>query len=520
MPSRHRLILQAALALVLAAIVGCSSFKPEGDYEKAGTLIRDRAQVSDVYDPSLESEIEGRVSQLLEGGLTQDEALSVAMLNNPAFQAKFLDIGVSRAEVVQSGLLQNPVMFVSGRIPEGAGRVNLSFSIAQELVDLWRIPVRKKIAGEQLKKTITEVVNEALTLRNEVRQATYTYLAAQRTQNAANEDHSLLVHLQALTQHRFEAGEATVLDVRLVEADVVDASTEQLARDQDTQDARIELARVLGLTRWEQAWELTDVLPSPSETFPDDATLMKLAADRRLDLQMAAMDVSTAEDELLEQCRSILPSLVVGIDGERPEMRAPRSRDYAPLENIELVKGPGYTPADARLDAIHTAGDVLRHQLAAKRDRDFEKQQAINLLLGPSLEVTLPLWDQNQAGIAKARIHVLQKQKELEASLDQAAADVLQAAASVRNAAEALRLVETVSLPQAQATLETAKRVYEAGEESILALMAAQRTVIRQHQYQAATEGRYALALASLEHALGGPIDGTASPGQEDASRE
>lgn len=494
------------MAVALITCVGCATVDPRADYAHAGKLIRERTGSEVAYDPAAEAEIQGRTERLLEGGLNVDEAVGVALLNNPAFQSRFLEIGVSRAEVVQSGLMQNPVVALSARMPEGGGRMNLSFSIAQELVDLWRIPVKKKIAEEQLAKTVSGVVDEAQALQAEVKKAYCTLLAARQALAVSDEDRALLQHARDLTQHQFEAGEATVLDVRLIEADAQELELRRLAQEQDLATARLAFARVLGLSHHEGEWTLQGALPAKGAAIPDDEALLKQAAENRLDLQMASQDVAEAEDAVAEQYRSVLSSLSVGIDGERPEMRAPKSRPYSPLENAELIKGPGYTTQAARLDAAHAAGNFLRDRLAAKRERDFEKQQAIDLLLGPSVAFALPLWDRNQAGIAKARIAVEQKRKDLQARLDAAAEEVQRAASAARTARDAVRLSEEQILPQAQSTLETAQRVYEAGEENILVLISAQQSLIRQREAHDSAVTDYALALVELERAVGGAL--------------
>ena len=47
------------------------------------------------------------------------EAIQVCLLNNPGLQAAFLDIGMARADVVQSGLLSNPSLTALVRFPTG-----------------------------------------------------------------------------------------------------------------------------------------------------------------------------------------------------------------------------------------------------------------------------------------------------------------------------------------------------------------------------------------------------------------
>ena len=115
---------------------------PTDDYAHASALIRQRVGAETVYDPQSDSLVEARVEELLKDGVSVDEAVQIALLNNKEFQSRFQEIGVSKADLVQSALLTNPTLSFSARFPEGGGRSNLSFGMAQELVDLWQIPVR------------------------------------------------------------------------------------------------------------------------------------------------------------------------------------------------------------------------------------------------------------------------------------------------------------------------------------------------------------------------------------------
>ncbi|MSO21574.1 MAG: hypothetical protein EXQ56_14200 [Acidobacteria bacterium] len=72
----------------------------------------------------------------LADGLTEEEAVGIALRNNPAFQADMAQLGLSRAELVQSGLLRNPVM--SLLFPVGPKQLELSANWAIEAI--WQRP--------------------------------------------------------------------------------------------------------------------------------------------------------------------------------------------------------------------------------------------------------------------------------------------------------------------------------------------------------------------------------------------
>ena len=86
----------------------------------------------------------------------------------PAFDGPAWGFGASRADVVQSGLLSNPTLAISVRFPKGGGRSNIAAGLAQQPVDLWQIPVRKRITEAQLEATVLTVAHQAVTLAADV----------------------------------------------------------------------------------------------------------------------------------------------------------------------------------------------------------------------------------------------------------------------------------------------------------------------------------------------------------------
>src|SRR5262245_34616946 len=161
MPSASAGRFSAALStfmLCLTPLAGCVGVEPRDDYARARSGVRAHTGAHDVFDPEDPDIVQARTDQLLADGLTLDESVRVALLNNRAFQALFDDVGASRADVVQSALLTNPSLALGARFPEGGGRSEITLGFAQDLVDLWQIPIRKKIAQAELEATVLGVV--------------------------------------------------------------------------------------------------------------------------------------------------------------------------------------------------------------------------------------------------------------------------------------------------------------------------------------------------------------------------
>ena len=125
MPKRSRGY--GLLPAALLAIVGCAGVDPQPDYERAARYVAEVTGEEHVYLPGGDDEIVTRkVEALLSDGLTADEAVQVALLNNPSLQAAFLSIGLARADVVQSSLLSNPSLTGLIRFPTEGGTRSLT----------------------------------------------------------------------------------------------------------------------------------------------------------------------------------------------------------------------------------------------------------------------------------------------------------------------------------------------------------------------------------------------------------
>src|SRR6188474_1712292 len=65
-----------------------------------------------------DAQIEQSVQALLRRQLTAARAVQIALLNNRELQARFEEIGIAQADVIQAGLISNPNFAGSFRFPD------------------------------------------------------------------------------------------------------------------------------------------------------------------------------------------------------------------------------------------------------------------------------------------------------------------------------------------------------------------------------------------------------------------
>ncbi len=478
------------LGSMVLLVSACATIDPRGDYARTRTIASIETGAADIYDPTAEERVQERTHELLQGGLTVEEAISVALLNNKGFQSLFQQIGMSRAEVVQSGLLSNPVFSFGVRFPEGGGRSELTAGLAQQIVDLWQLPIRKEIAQTQLDRTVFLVARQAHAIASSVRRSYYSLLAVQRATELTHEHSALARKSLDVAQARLDVGEAAPFEVNLARGSLLDVQVELAALQGDRDVAELALARAMGLGRSAAQWTAVGALPQPRSLDLDLSSLVARADAERLDVSSAELAISVAEDEFVRQCRSVFPSIVVGVTGERTERASMPGRDVL---------------ADTARASV-ASGQLTAPSIQSRAERDRARSQFIDALLGATVTMTLPLWDQNQAGIAKARFAVVQKRKQFEDLLEEIRQDVGQASSRVRTSASLATLYENEVLPNDEANAAGAKALYETGEQSILALIEAQRTLVLHRRRYVDALRNYAMALVDLEFAIGGRL--------------
>ena len=486
--------LLSCVLLLGSLFCGCAQIDPKPDMAGAHAAIAERTGTSQVYSPSADDLVAERVSALLKDGLTVPEAVEITLLNNPGFQSLFEEIGISRAQVVQSGLLSNPVLSGLVKFPEAGGRVSLDIGFSQELVDLWQIPVRRRIAKAKLEQTIATVSQRAVELAAEAKTNYYRLRTRQMEEESIAASVRIVADSTQIVERQVKNGAASQLDLNLARAASMDVQLELISAQRQRETARIQLGRTLGLAPPQYATQLTDALPH-EEAVPDVERLTQHAMSERFDLRRAQQEVTAAEDELLRQSLLIFPSVVAGVGMERPERQALPGRNVL---------------ADTARSSIRNGG-LTAPEIQTRGQRAQERRQVIDFLMGPSFQVALPIFDQNQAQIAMAASRVRQRRKDLEGLSIQVQSEIEQSLSASRSAAQEVEFYRREAIPIAEANEAGSRTVFTTGAQTILVLLEAQRSLVARRRGYVLVLGDYAAALVELERAVGGRFPSTST---------
>ena len=460
---------------------GCASLDVRPDLERSAVAV-ERATGAMRQSLLLDAETaKTRTAELLTNGLTSDEAVQVALLNNPRVRAAMLSIGVARADFVQSTLFTNPTLTLSLRFPDGGGLANFEAVLTQNIAELWLIPSRKQAALRDLDRTVLEAARSAALVALEARTTYMRAVRSRRQAEIAQDNYALAEQLAEVSLLRRQAGTGNEIDINL-------AKTQKLAAETSLRNAKLaaferlsDLARVLGLSESPHALALTETLPEPATWQASAEAFQEIAEQHRLDLQIAAQIVAAAEARTKEERVKFLKSISVGFAMERTERRSRGDRDWL---------------AETYYDSLQA------NQLTPPNFMPRESQGA-DFILGPTFGLELPIWDRNQAQIAKADRLLEQAVQLRDALRIDAAQDIHSRLARARTASENARFYQDEQLPAAERNVNLSRDAYRAGRLSLLAVLEAQRSLLAARTGHLDALESAALAAIDLERVTG-----------------
>jgi outer membrane protein, heavy metal efflux system len=284
-----------ALAVSLGGLlVGCSSVDPAAAFPDVQALAQERvgAGLHWIRGTPEDAEVDRKVRELLSTPLAVEAAVQIALLNNRMLQATYEELGVAQADLVQAGLLKNPVFGGMVRFPtKKPGMTNLEFDLVGSFLELLFLPARKQVAALEFEERKLRVSHAVLELAARTRSTYYAAISARQVADLRR-----LVAFAAEASAEFakrlhDAGNLTELAMTLEKASYEQARLDWSRAESAVTETRERLTRLMGLwgngTNWQAPERLPDV---PAEELALDRA-ERLAISRRLDFKAALREV-------------------------------------------------------------------------------------------------------------------------------------------------------------------------------------------------------------------------------------
>ncbi len=131
---------------------GCATVPQRAGFDDVRRAVADRSGVTVQWrgQSQADAAADAAVASLLARPLTADDAVQIALLNNLTLQATYSDLGIAQADLVQAGLLANPVLSAERRFTNGFGGQAAEVDVGYDFLQLFFIPLRRRVAASAL----------------------------------------------------------------------------------------------------------------------------------------------------------------------------------------------------------------------------------------------------------------------------------------------------------------------------------------------------------------------------------
>jgi cobalt-zinc-cadmium efflux system outer membrane protein len=311
------------LVAVLVALSGCTSGALNGGFDDVSATVEQRSGMKLFWNngTDLDEQAAEKLASLLRNILTVDDAVQIALLNNRELQALYSDLGVAQADLVQAGLLNNPIFDASIKWPtSGGGKPELELAAVMNFLDIFYLPLRKRVASARFEEAKSRVTGSVLDLGGRVRTVFYSHQANEQMLELRQTILQALAASFDVTRRLHEAGNISDLDFAreraLLEAGKLALRSVEVAVRQSHE----EMNTLMGLwgkqTEWQTAKRLPEMPQQPIQT----EDIERVALDRSVDLLSARQRLVSVGEQLgLSKATALIPESHMGVLGERTD---------------------------------------------------------------------------------------------------------------------------------------------------------------------------------------------------------
>ncbi len=454
---------------------GCASTSPQAAFDDVAAIVDERTGRRIVWDVGSRDDhaVRGRLRQLLSQPLTPRSSVQIALLNNKTLQASYANLGIAQADLVQAGLLSNPVLDGAVTFPEGVSTPNLAFGLTYKFIELLWIPIRKAVAASKLEEAKLSVAGLVVDHVGKTHRAYLEYVAARQEVGLfAQVVRSARATVTAAKAIR-EAGNATELDFEQQQSVLTQAKLDLAQAQVRTAETRERLNVLLGVTGNDTEWMAPGRLPELTRRELGTSGVERRAITASLELaELRQKLITLAYKYRLTNKQALIPDLEIGGESER-EVERKEPSDEAPRGETEVT---------------------WQH--------------------GPSFEIAIPIFDRGSAKRARAMMEIRQVRDRYWALAIRIRSTARLVRAALLTARKTARYYQRAVLPQRQRVLAATQRQYNAMQEDVFRLVTANRNqIIAGRNYIGALRA-YWLARVRFQQLMAGrlPDKGGAGP--------
>lgn len=444
-----------SLSLTLLA-AGCASVPRDAGFGQVHEMVMARTGADLQWTRGQgAAEIDAAVHNLLAGELTADRAAAVALMGNRELQATLEELGVAQADLLEAGLLRNPILGGELRFP-GAPVRPFEITVAQPLLEIFVLPLRKRVAAAAFEAAKLRVTDAVLGLEAATRATFFRVQAAEQALASARTLADATETAAALAGRQHQAGNVSDLDLATERALAEQSKLEVVRSEIELTAAREELNREMGLGSSAIEWQVAAGLPALPAADPPLSGLEAAAAEMRQDLAALRRDAEAAE-------RALPLTRTAGID---------------------------------------------EAQLGAHQERDAGGARTT----GPAASVSVPIFNRGQATRRRAEARLRQARDRYQGRLTAVQSEVREAWGRLMAVRREAELYRDTLVPLRQSIVALAQTSYNAMQLGVFQLLAAKQDAVRAERGGTEAVRDYWMARTRLERAIAGRLPAAPGP--------
>jgi len=249
--------------------------------------------------------------------MTLNEAVEIALKNNPDVQSVRLEEGAAQGRLDQAGLLlrSNPVIEGSvsrkDTLPEGGEKAkNFEVRLSQEFELAGQRGLRVDAARSGREKALLDIRDRERVLIAAVKDAFARALAAKRRIELAGEAVKLQEEMVASAAVKFQSGDISALEQNLADVELGKARRDKMLAERERRETLLRLQEVLGV-KPSVSFSIEGELPSEAPVIPEKDKMLASVIQQRPDVQSAAAEATQAKAAMKLAGREAIPSVIV-----------------------------------------------------------------------------------------------------------------------------------------------------------------------------------------------------------------
>jgi len=444
------------------SLSGCVSLSPDAAFTDVADVVKERTGKRILWDSGSPDDVRAHVhiSRLLSRQLTPASAVQIALINNKSLQASYSGLGMAQADLVQAGLLTNPVFDgeVTWPYTPNVAAANVVLSVVFNFIELFWRRYKEAVAQSAMEEVKIKISSLVIDHAANSNRAYIDYVAVRQEIELLKQVVKSARATVAAAKTIREAGNSTALDFEQQQNVLTAAKLALAAAEAKSAQARETLNVLMGLSGNDtRNWSVTARLSAPKGRMISVSNIESLAVERSLELDALRQKIITLGYKYqLTHKKSIIPDLGLGPQWER---------------------------------------------------NDTDKQ------IGARFDVTIPLFDRGEAKRARNIMEIRQAQDQYWAMGIKVRSSARLVRAALLSARKTATYYQRAVLPQQARLLRATQQQYNAMQEDVFRLVRAKREQIQASRAYIAALRSYWLARINVQQLKSGRLPPDAGGG-------